>query len=91
MSGFDWTKAAELGFVVVNAPARKIAVFANQSGEIAIVSALDGVEVTTDVNLDEAVRLMALLGKAIGCAAPIASLNVAEYAAFKAIENARLG
>lgn len=91
MSGIDWMEAAERGFVLVNAPARKVAVFANQSGEVAIVSAVDGVEIVTPVDLDEALRLVALLRDAIDDAAPIARHMEAQYAAFNAIEDARIG
>ena len=91
MTRIDWKEAANLGFVLVDFPARKVAVFANQSGRIVIATEVDGEASFVDVEVDEAVRLVALVRDAIDDAVPVARKFDAEYAAFNAIENARHG
>lgn len=56
-----WDDMRESGFILVDAPARKIAVFGNTSGQIVIAIEDDGSRVLTTVCLDELSDLQGLL------------------------------
>lgn len=91
MSKFNWLEAAEAGLVLVNSPARKIACFANECGEVAMVIHEDGKQVVTAMSVEECLFMVAMLRDAIDTAAPIARRHSVELAAFNAIEDAREG
>lgn len=91
MTRIDWKDAAERGFVLVDFPARKVAVFANQSGEVVIASEVDGEVSAVAVDVEEALRLVALVRDAIDDAVPVSRRLDAEFAAYNAIEDARQG
>ena len=86
---FDWVDAAQDGHVLLDYPARKVAVFANQSGEVVVVSEHDGVESVVALELEEALHMVAMLRDAIDDAAPISRRVGAEFAAFQLIQKAQ--
>lgn len=84
----NWDKAEQDGYVLVNAPARKLAVFANMTGWITLVVTHDKRQIVTELDPQEGVRLVALLRDAIDDAMPIYQNMVAELAAHDAIYKA---
>jgi len=88
---FDWEDAKENECVLVAAPARKIALFANSIGDISLVVSADGQEVLTSIDPDEAIRLIGMLSSAVDQAMPEHRRRCAEYSAFVAIHKASHG
>ena len=79
-----WEDMRESGFIIVDAPARKIAVFGNTSGQIVIAIEDDGIRVLTTVCLDELSDLQGLLARAQESAFEIDIANQAEFAIWNA-------
>lgn len=75
----DWAAAAAEGHVVVNYPARKLAVFANTSGQVAIVSEDDGQQSVLCLDFEEALEAISAIAKAARVAADRAAEMFAEY------------
>lgn len=78
----NWEAAAADGHVLVNAPANRLAVFANTIGDVVLVAGDDESETVTTLDVQEAVRLVAMLRDAIDDAAPEARRVADECAAF---------
>ncbi len=85
----NWADAEEDGHVLVNFPARKLAVFANTMGCVALVLEQDGQQTVTELEPQEALDFVAMLCAAINEAVPTYQRNVAEFAAFEAISKAK--
>lgn len=79
----DWTAAAKEGHVVVDYPARKLAVFANTSGQVAIVAEDEGVQSVLCLEFDEALKAISAFAKAARIAADRTAEMFAEYEAAK--------
>lgn len=78
----NWEAAAADGHVLVNAPANRLAVFANTIGDVVLVAGDDESETVTTLDVQEAVRLVAMLRDAIDDAALEARRVADECAAF---------
>lgn len=84
----NWAEAEEDGHVLVNAPSRKLAVFANTMGWVTLVVEEGGQQAVAAMDPQEAVRLVALLRDAIDDAMPTYRRNVAEFEAHEAVQKA---
>ena len=88
MTNTEWTQfwedMRENEFILVDAPARKIAIFCNTSGQIVIAIEDDGRRVLTTVCLDELSDLQGLLARAHESAFEIDTANQAEFAIWNA-------
>jgi hypothetical protein len=80
----NWQEAKEQGFVVADAPARKLAAFANTTGEVVIVQEDDGVQTAVGLTVKEATKLMSVLADAINEASYISMSLSVSYAVAKA-------
>lgn len=85
---FDWIDAHKAGFVLINATARKIALFPNESGHVCMVAEEDGAQLVTEIDVDEAKQLINMLRHAVEVAEPIHKKNEAEFLTFDAIQKA---
>ena len=75
-----WQEMRENDFMLVDAPARKIAVFSNTSGMIVLAVEDDGQQVITEICFDEMSEFEALLASAKDTAMAITAQNEAEFA-----------
>ena len=75
-----WQEMRENDFMLVDAPARKIAVFSNTSGMIVLAVEDDGQQVITEICFDEMSEFEALLASAKDTAMAITAENEAEFA-----------
>ena len=82
-----WQAARDAGFMLVDAPARKIAVFANTSGQVVLATSEDGERCVATVCADEIELLEGLLRQAKSSALEVD----AEYRAEHVIWRARTG
>lgn len=85
---FDWQQAHEDDVVVVNFPSRKLAIFANQSGHIGLIAEEDGDQLITEIDVDEAKRMVELLNEAIAIAEPTFREMIAEFITLEVIDKA---
>jgi len=69
--GFDWVDADLSGYVIKNAPAEKLAVFPNQSGQVTLVHEDDGRQTFVCLTTKQATALIASLADAINEATDI--------------------
>lgn len=79
------------GRMVVDAPRRKLAIYANVSGEVILLSVTDGIAHYFDVDSEEVTALLAAAARAGAEAREIRLHNDAQYEAYVAIENAKEG
>jgi len=77
------------GLFVVDAPARKIAVYPSEWGQVILMAEEDGKRVYAAIDLCEIAALVVALGQAHESAAKESAHMAADYAAFCAIEKAR--
>ena len=77
------------GFMVVDAPARKIAIFPNDSGEVVIAIQDGSATCFTELQAPEIAPAIVALMEADHVASPKAALMDAQYNAHCAIEKAR--
>lgn len=89
MSAPNWSDLREDGRVIVDAPARKLAVYSNPVGHVVLLSVDDGQDTYTDICPDEIPALLAALHRAAAEAIQTDRVLTAEYAAFRAIEKAQ--
>lgn len=75
-----WQDMREEGLMLVDAPARKIAIFPNNSGQVVIASSEDGMQCIATICPDEFDALDALLQSAKQSAIEIDSGHHAEFA-----------
>ena len=88
---FDWNDADAQEHCLVNAPKRKIAVFANQAGDISLIVNEGAGDIVTSIDPDEAQKLIALLQDCIQMTAFGFQEREASFAAFEAIQRAAEG
>lgn len=75
-----WQAARDAGFMLVDAPARKIAVFANTSGQVVLATSEDGEQCVSTICADEIELLEGLLRQAKEAALEIDAEYQAEHA-----------
>lgn len=83
-----WQDMRDNEFILVDAPARKLAVFANQSGEVVMASLEDGYTHITTIEPNEIGNLIAALNFAKGEAQLFLDAIEPEYQAHVAISKA---
>lgn len=85
----DWAEAEGEGHTLVNYLGRKIALFANTFGDVALVIEEDGLQVATTIDVSEALHMVAMLRDAIDVAVPTSQRMAASLGAFDAIQIAK--
>lgn len=75
-----WQKMRDAGFMLADAPARKIAVFANTSGQVVLAASEDGAQCVATVCVDEIELLEGLLRQAKAAALEVDAEHRAEHA-----------
>ena len=89
MSAPVWIDLKADGRVVVDARARKLAVYPNQSGQVVMLSVEDGVAMYSTVEPDEIPALVSALLAANVEASKLQLEFESSYAAFQAIQQAK--
>ncbi len=84
-----WSELRKNDFLVVDAPARKIAVYPNRDGMVVIAISDNGKDCTTELQLSEVRGFLSRLAVAEHFAGLIKKKMDAEYGAHLAVEKAR--
>lgn len=85
----NWEDANEAGHVVVECPSRKLAIYANLSGQVVLAHCDDGVDAVTLIEADEFDEVLGFLLKAMTEARSIACNQDAEFETHEAIGRAK--